>query len=109
MTREKNFEDSIEIIEQEDDKELDINLDEEEEKDNLIDKSSKEDTNQTSNIMLDTYYSAQDGVMKWITRCFICFLLILSLGICTIFFITRNNYIQTSEFLEVQSFTNLIR
>jgi len=55
----------------------------------------KEDSNQTSNIMLDTYYSAQDGVMKWITRCFVFFVLILFCAICTIFFITRNNYIQT--------------
>ncbi len=59
--------------------------------------------------MLDTYYNAQDGVMKWITRCFILFLVILFLGICTIFIVTRNNYIQTQEFLEVQSITNLIR
>jgi len=63
----------------------------------------------TSQLMLENYYNSQDNVIKWLTRCFVFFLFLLSLGIITIFIITKNTYAQASSFLEVQSISNLIR
>ena len=68
----------------------------------------EEEQNLAGEEMLNNFYFKEERLMKYTKWGFLGFILSLMLGICVIFAITKENYSQTTSFLQVQGAINKI-